>query len=447
MEGVDYKDVFAPVVKSESLRVFLSLVAARDMDCIQVDVVSAFLYGSLHETVYMHQPPGYEDPTCPDFVCRLIKNLYGLKQAPRVWHQTIDPALRDFGFQPLVADPCIYSMQSKNGLSFISLYVDDLAVASDSTTEIQTFLSYIEKRFKITSDGDLHHLLGIKITRDRSNRTISLSSPDKITNILKDYNMFDAHPVPTPMISTSLSSSDSPVPRSSDWLSMQSVPYRQCVGRLIHLSRTTRPDTSYPVSVVSRHLANPGKIHWNTVKHILRYLSGTRSQCLTLNPSDMVLSGYCDADWAGNVDTLKSTTGYAFFLGKSLISWCSKAQSKVATSSTHAGYIAAYSASCEAMWLRSLLAELNLLSSPTPTTLHCDNDAAVKIATHHMVTPRSKHFEIKLHALREHIRDGSLSLKLCPGSHNVADFFTKPLKPAKFNTFRSSLGIVPCVST
>ena len=134
--GIDYKEIFSPVVRTESFRMFLALVAGRDMDCIQMDVVTAFLNGSVEEDVYMRQPPGYEDPACPDHVCRIIKNLYGLKQAPRVWHKTIDPFLKSLGFQPLAADPCLYYQWTDGKLSLISLYVDDLAIASDSPSTI-----------------------------------------------------------------------------------------------------------------------------------------------------------------------------------------------------------------------------------------------------------------------------------------------------------------------
>jgi hypothetical protein len=109
-------------------------------------------------------------------------------------------------------------------------------------------------------------------------------------------------------------------------------------------------------------------------------------------------------------------------------------------------HIAAYSATCESLWLRNLLSELQLLSSSS-TILKCDNEAAIKIATHHMVTPRSKHFDTKFHFLREQLREGHIALSFCPGSENIADFFTKPLKQAKFALFRSMIGIVPCVST
>jgi hypothetical protein len=391
-------------------------------------------------------------------VCHILKNLYGLRQAPRVWHKTIDPYLRELGFIPLTADPCLYYRHDGPALSLISLYVDDLAIASDSPDSISSIRNALMNRFKMTDDGEIDFVLGMHIRRDRPNGSIYISSTQKILELLKDFNMATCTPCSTPIDVVTISAADCPAPNSDEWIEMQSVPYRSCVGRLTHLARTTRPDLAFAVSVVNRFLHNPGRKHWNAVKRILRYLKGTTHLELKIAPADLsssatacdrssntadfALTGNTDADWAGNVDTLKSTSGYAFFLGSGLVSWASKAQPHTATSSTHAEYVAAYQATAECLWTRTLLAELGLLNSALPTTLFCDNAAAIKIANYHMVTPRSKHFDVKLHAVRERVQSGELALSFCPGKDNVADIFTKPLKPLKFLQFRKELGLL-----
>lgn len=451
--GIDYKDIFSPVVRSESFRLFLGLVAGRNMECIQMDVVTAFLNGNIKEEVYMRQPPGYIGSDCSNKVCKLTKNLYGLKQAPKVWHDTINPFLKSLGFKSLTADPCLYFKWNDGKLSLISLYVDDLAIASDSTEEIAEIKENLMKKFKMTDDGEIDYILGMEIRRDRSKKEIYISSRNKIDEILKDFNMATCIPASTPMDCVTISAADCPTPNSEEWNHMQSVPYRSCVGRLTHLMRTTRPDLAFSVSVVNRYLHNPGQRHWNAVKRILRYLQGTRQFELRLAPHDlttsvtacdrssMKLSGNSDADWAGHTDNSKSTSGYAFFIGSSLISWASKAQSQTATSSTHAEYVATYHATAECLWTRSYLNELGLINPAAPTTLYCDNEAAIKIANYHMVTPRSKHFDTKLHAVREKVQNGEIALSFCPGKENVADIFTKPLPKTKFLKFRSELGM------
>eukprot|EP00158_Paraphelidium_tribonemae_P000162 Partr_v1_DN18828_c0_g1_i1_m15213 putative retrotransposon Tto1 - Nicotiana tabacumSimilarity to retrotransposon Tto1 -Nicotiana tabacumSimilarity to reverse transcriptase pol - Volvox carteri len=252
--GLDYKDVYSPVVRTESFRLFLAIFAGREMECIQMDVVTAFLNGSVEEDIFMKQPPGYVDQACPDHVCKIVKNLYGLKQAPRVWHNTIDPFLKSLGFTALAADPCVYYKWSGTELSIKSLYVDDLAVASDSNTGIKTIRYSLMEKFKMADDGELEYILGMKIRRDRDKRAVYISSQNKIVEILKDFNMASCSPASTPMDQVTVSADDCPLPNSKEWLEMQEVPYRESVGRLSHLMRTVRPDIAFAVSVVNRYL-------------------------------------------------------------------------------------------------------------------------------------------------------------------------------------------------
>jgi len=215
---------------------------------------------------------------------------------------------------------------------------------------------------------------------------------------------------------------------------------------------------AFSVSVVNRFLHNPGRAHWNAVKRILRYLKGTHNYELKIAPFSFAttastadrtsriegklrLTGNTDADWGGNLDTFKSTSGYGFFLGAGLISWSSKAPSPTATSSTYAEYIAAYHATAECLWIQSFLKELDLFQPTNPNTLYCDNEASIKIAQYHMVTPRSKHFDTKYHFVREQVANGNINLTFCPGKDNVADIFTKPLPRIKFSRYCLELGL------
>jgi hypothetical protein len=458
IHGLDYKEIYAPVVRGESLRLMLAIVASRDMELHQMDVVTAFLNGNLEETIYMNQPPGYVDPEKPNYVCSLHKNLYGLKQAPRVWHKTIDPFLKSIGFCSIDADPCVYFRWTGKCLSLISLYVDDLAIASDSAASLKQIKVTLASKFKMTDEGELTYILGMKVRRNRAQKELFLSNEQKVLSILKDFNMDSSTPVSTPMESVTISSLDCPEINSSKWLEMQKVPYRECVGRLTYLMRTTRPDIAFAISVVNRYLQNPGPSHWNAVKRILRYLKGTSNYELRIAPLDLSsqitaadrttnieghakLTGNVDADWAGDVEHQKSTSGYGFFLGSSLVSWSAKAQSQVATSSTHAEYIAAYHATTECLWTRTYLINLGLLQKGSATTLYCDNEPAIKIAQYHMVNPRSKHFEPKYHFVRQQLEQGTIQLVFCAGKDNVADIFTKPLGKTKFTRFTALLGL------
>ena len=259
--------------------------------------------------------------------------------------------------------------------------------------------------------------------------------------------MADAAPVTTPMTQNNISQELSPSADSREAKQMETIPYRETVGSLIHIMRCTRPDIAYAVSVVSRYMHNPNMSHWRAVTRILQYLKGTISfefqipRSTTLHQS-LNFQGYSDADWARNLDNGRSTSGYGFYLGSALVSWRSRGQDTVATSTTHAEYIAAYDSTAECLWTRNFLNDLALLP-PGPTLIHCDNDAARKISMFHMVTPRSKHLATKLHFVRDQVTNQSISLTEIPGRINIADIWTKPLGRSKFTQFRTRLNVLP----
>lgn len=445
MEGIDYKEIYSPVARIESLRFFLSLSIYFSNKIHKMDVTGAFLNGELEEEIYMQQPQGYTNKEHPDWVCKLHKNLYGLKQAPHVWHKTITPFLNSLGFNSIEADPCIFLKTDNDSRSIIYLHVDDILISASQDNSIQHIKQSLNNKFQMTDDGEAESILGIKIRHNHNKRSIHLSQEQAIIDILKDYNMLNCIPSSTPMEALTISTSDCPTIGSNEWHDMQRTPYRECVGKLTYLSRITRPDISFAVSVVNRFLHNPGHRHWNAVKRILRYLKGTLHYELTLTPLQASSSyyGYTDADWGGNADNAKSTSGYAFFLGNALISWSSKAQTTTATSSTYAEYIAAYHATLECLWGRCFLNGLQMLSPKSPTILFCDSQPTITLSKHHMITPRTKHFDTKYHYLREQVEKGSIELKHCSGKDNIADLFTKPLPKLRFSKLVEKLGLHP----
>eukprot|EP00253_Pinus_taeda_P005234 PITA_05234 len=157
--------------------------------------------------------------------------------------------------------------------------------------------------------------------------------------------------------------------------------------------------------------------------------------------SDPILSGYTDSDWAGSVDDRKSTVGYVFSLGSGAVTWTSKKQQVVAVSSTEAEYRGAVKASCEAVRLRRMLADMHA-SQTGPTSLFCDNYGVLKLAKNPVFHERTKHVETHCHYIRQLVEDGSVQLRYIPTSEQLADIFTKLLGPAKFEQFRGSIGVV-----
>ena len=190
-------------------------------------------------------------------------------------------------------------------------------------------------------------------------------------------------------------------------------------------------------------MSKPNSEHWCGVKRILRYVKGTPNHGLKFTGSndDFDLVGYSDADWGGDLLTRKSTSGYLFQLGGSTVSWRSTRQSVVALSTTEAEYIALCGATQEAVWLRNLLASIDLKPS-SPTLLYEDNQGAISLSKHPKDHGRTKHVDIKFHYTREAIMNNVVVVKYCPTSEMTADILTKGLAKPAFEKFCRYIGVV-----
>ncbi|KAE8677858.1 cytochrome P450 71A9-like [Hibiscus syriacus] len=312
-EGIDFNEIFSPVVRLTTVRVVLAMCATLDLHLEQLDVKIAFLHGNLEEEIYMLQPEGFEEKEKKNLVCRLNKSLYGLKQAPRCWYKRFDSFIMCLGYNRLNADPCAYFKRSDdNDFVILLLYVDDMLVAGPNKDHIEELKAQLAREFEMKDLGSANKILGMQIHRDRSNRKIWLSQKNYLKKILSRFSMQDCKPISTPLpFNFKLSSSMSPS-SEEERMEMSRVPYASAVGSLMFAMICTRPDIAQVVGVVSRYMANPGKEHWNTVKRILRYIKGTSNVALCYGGSNLLINGYVDSDYAGDLDKSKSTTGYVF---------------------------------------------------------------------------------------------------------------------------------------
>ncbi|KAL5836024.1 hypothetical protein ACOSQ4_015521 [Xanthoceras sorbifolium] len=438
-EGIDYNEIFSPVVKLTTIRLVLKIVAAENLHLEQLDVKTAFLHGDLEEEIYMRQPEGFKEAGKENLVCRLKKSLYGLKQAPRQWYKKFDSFMSSSGFTRCQADHCCYIKRFDNSFIILLLYVDDMLVAGSDMQEIMNLKRELSKQFAMKDLGAAKQILGMRIKRDTKSETLLLSQAEYIKKVLSRFNMQDAKPVSTPLgVHFRLSKEQSPK-TEEERTHMAKVPYASAIGSLMYAMVCTRPDIAQAVGAVSRYMNNPGKIHWEAVKWILRYLRGTTNKTLCFKGGDTTLTGYVDADLAGNVDIRKSTTGYVYTLGGTAVSWVSQLQKIVALSTTEAEYVAVTEASKEMVWLQSFLEELG--KKQEDNVLYCDSQSAIHLAKNPSFHSRTKHIQLRYHFIRSLLEDGILKLEKISGAQNPADMLTKTVTTDKLKLCSASVGL------
>lgn len=406
IEGIDYEETFAPVIKYTTIRLLLAIASKMDLKIKQMDVETAFLNGFLEEEIYMEQPNGYDDET--DRCCKLIKSIYGLKQSSRVWNDVLNDVLLDFGLKRSTYDQCLYYLTNKKDKLYVTIYVDDILIFSNNAEKEAELKATLCKSFKMKDLGNVSSILGIRVTRNEKFKTISIDQTRYIKEILQRFNMTECKPVSAPLdINQKISTEMSPKTRKEKE-EMKDVPYREAIGALLFVARITRADITFPVNLLSRYCENPGEAHWGALKRIMRYLKGSMNMKITYGEVSEELTAFSDADWASDLDERRSTTGYVFTLNGGAISWGCKKQPTVALSSTEAEYMAIVNTMQEAIWLRSLHVEI--FGELGVINLNTDNKGAIEFIKNNAYSPRTKHIDIKAAFIREKLNLGHFKL-------------------------------------
>ncbi|CAL2253986.1 unnamed protein product [Prunus armeniaca] len=296
--GIDFNETFAPVAQLDTMRALVALAAQKNWKLFQLDVKFAFLNGVLSEEVYVDQPSGFVIQGSEDKVYRLKKALYGLKQAPRAWYEEINSYFTRAGFHRSLSEATLYTKRSTSGILIVSLYVDDIIYTGSSKEMMLEFKNEMMSQYEMTDLGLLHHFLGL--------------GKKYAKTLLDKFGLKDCKSVATPLaVNERLSKVD-----GSDLV--DETLYRQMVGSLLYLT-ATRPEIMFAASLLARFMPNPTKKHMGTAKRVLRYIQGTISYGIAYEKGKgAVLIGYCDNDWSGSEDDMRSTSSYAFNLGSDL---------------------------------------------------------------------------------------------------------------------------------
>jgi hypothetical protein len=364
------------------------------------------------------------------YCLKLLKSLYGLKQAPRNWNKNIVDHIKSIGFTQSILDNCLFVKTVGEETYLISLYVDDILIAGSDPKMITQIKSEFTSHYEMKDLGELNYYLGMKVTRTAD--YIQLDQTRYTLDILKKYdyllNEYRNKNYATPMekdLKLRKSEADSMSGQHTDYV--ERFPYQNIVGALLYLSINTRPDISYSVGVLARFSKNPNFRACKAVLRVLVYLRGTPEVGIRYTGDDLKVYAYSDADWAGDLDSRKSTTGYVVYAAGGPIAWQSKLQTTIAVSTMEAEYMAAFGAIQELIWTKGVLGEIGF-DYVGPMILHMDSQSAMALArnpTHHK---RSKHIDIKYHWLREHTYEsGTVDLAHCKTEDMVADVMTKAL--------------------
>lgn len=403
-----------------------------------MDAITAFLHGELNENIYILQPEGFTDGS--NKVCKLKKSMYGLKQSSRVWNEKLNSVLVNFGLTRSNVDQCVYFKIGGESILILAIYVDDILIFSNDHQVEQKLKSELVNNFKIKDMGEASSVLGMRITRDQEAGTISIDQSKYIAEVLTRFGMTDSNPVSTPLDLNQKISLEMSPKTESEKREMRQVPYQEAIGSIMYAAQVTRPDICFAVSTLSRYNNNPGKPHWNAVKRVMRYLKGTINNKLTYCRNGSGLTGFCDADWGGDCDYRRSTTGYIFMMQSAAISWNSKKQPTVALSTTEAEFMSMVAAIQESIWIKNFDQEI-FNDASISIVLHCDNKSAINLAINNVYHAKTKHIDIKHRFIQEKLAEGRIKLQYLQTNEMIADVMTKPIAAQKQVLFSKSFGL------
>jgi hypothetical protein len=441
-------DVNSPTVSLESVQLGLNLAALENYDIDIYDIKGAFLEATLdRDDVYavldsdlrailLQMDPKYKvgETTNGKLIVKLRKALYGLKESPLKWYETMKKALIEAGFVGSRHDRGLFYKKTEHGKHLVLLHVDDILSTGPKESMAQ-LREYLKKRFKTVVENvnpGKFKYLGMVAERNRSERSIKLTQPKYINAILKELQIQKDEICKTPCNDKLFTVSDS---ETLD--EVQAKQYRRQVMRMMYIAIRTRPDIRLAVGFLSTRMQMPTKEDWFKLYKVAMYLNGTQELAFLVKPDSLDLYVSADASHGMHTDR-KSHTGGLLWLGKTnapIKTVCTK-QKLVSRSSFEAELIAVDDLGNQAIWMRNILKELDLIQDPRPILIEQDNKSCIMMATKGPGNGKSRSVDIKYFWITEQIEQKVLALKYVPSTELLADGFTKSLPLERFIEWR-----------
>lgn len=418
------------------------------------DVKTAFLHARLPYDIFVKQIPGFPEANPTTVLCLLVA-LYGLKQSAYEWYKLLSSTFATLGLLRCEADHAVFigcwttpphdsiimPVSGEPLLLIIPVHVDNGLAVTNSLSLYNWLVKEILKTIELVCLGPVLNTryLGQRIVCDSPNRTIWLSQSDLIIGLLEDWGLKECKTSSVPLQHNPSSLPPCSLNACMDILDDKIlIAYQHLVGSLTYLAICTCPDIAYAAMALGQFNASPTRTHLSCAKTVLHYLAGTAHLCLqfpspcTIETSaSHLVCGMSNADWASDEKDCKSISGYCFYFFNSLVSWSSKKQRTVSTSSTESEYYALTNTFKEAIWMQLFLS-LTKLPSSKPFPILCDNQSAYSITNTDSISSRTKHIDVCHHFLCDLINDGSFMTVWIPTTNMTANIFTKPLLSTLF---------------
>ncbi|CAI7854585.1 unnamed protein product [Closterium sp. NIES-53] len=433
-EKVDYKELFAPVVKPTTLRTLLAGAAIKGWVVKQMDVTTAFLNGVLEEEIFMAQPKGFDDGS--GRVLRLKKALYGLKQAPRQWYLKLRGVLEEIGFTPSSADHSLFMLGEGEQRSFMVVYVDDILIFSPSSDLVKEVMLKFQDKFKCKALGDVSFYLGLHIERDVEKRCMRVHQRKYLEALAANFGQIEGH-VATPFPSGFKCVKG---PEEEGVGEEERRRFHSLVGSLVYAAVNTRPDVAFATGKLARVVQCPNEEQVAAGMRVAKYLGQTATVGLqysaaaqrrqkgadSVEPGRLFLTAFSDASFASEPEDMTSVGGFICCVGGGPTAWESKKQVDQALNSVESEYMALFRAVREIVWQQRLLAELGE-EQQGPTPLYCDSQGAISLAKNPVLHGLTKHMRVTWHWTRSMVAAGEVELHYVKTTRQPADMMTKRL--------------------
>ena len=487
--GVNFSldETYAGVCSYSSMRFLLSYGCQKGYLMSQVDISSAYLESYLDEDVYMVPPEDLwvdgkppKDDQGRELVCKLQRGLYGLKQAGHLWSQCFKEfLLRDpkyqMGFTELTGDSNVYRksfvLNGRQEEIIIGTYVDDSLILASSPEARDWLMTRMNQRFPVNpnSTGTISFeepglILSMNVRYDFGRGILQFDQKQSIEALATKLGLVGAAPRSLPI------APDCDLPKLKK-AEVDVNEYLSIIGSCLHICQVSRPDCSFAVGVLSRHSATPGVSHREAALNLVKYLYHTRGMFIQYKRSaagnepevfgkgrregddkDMTIEqrlvasvpksadnspdAYVDADYAGDTDTRRSTTGMVVMMNDGPICWQSRLQKLCAQSTAEAEIYAVVDASKEAIHIKLMCEELGIRPVGKPLRIWEDNNACIQLGHGLRGSKSAKHFEVRLRFLHERISLREIEFARISTVDQLADGFTKGLPGPAFVNFR-----------